>query len=59
MTVQGYHCLPGAGLTWPNDFTAMSPAGRPHRTASVAANNAAEVVVGPFEWVPNENVLRP
>lgn len=55
VTVTGYHCLPGAGLTWPNDFTAMSPAVG-LSTASVAANNAAEVVLGPFEWVPNENV---
>ena len=21
VTVNGFHCLPGAGLTWPNDFT--------------------------------------
>lgn len=55
VTVKGYHCLPGAGLTWPGDFTAMSPAAG--RTASaIAADNAAEVVFGPFEWVPNENV---
>ena len=55
VTVQGYHCLPGAGLIWPNDFTAMSPtAGL--TTPSVAANNATEVVLGPFEWVPNENL---
>ncbi|MFE7657520.1 hypothetical protein ACFU6M_32310 [Streptomyces bottropensis] len=54
VTVQGYHCLPGAGLSWPGDFTPMSPtAGL--TAPSVAANNAAEVVFGPFEWVPNEN----
>jgi len=55
VTVKGYHSLPGAGLVWPGDFTPMSPAaGR--TTPAVAANNAAEVVLGPFEWVPNENV---
>jgi zinc metalloprotease ZmpB len=55
VTVRGYHCLPGAGLIWPNDFTAMSPAvGLP--VPAVAAGSTAEVVVGPFEWVPNENV---
>jgi hypothetical protein len=55
VTVKGFHCLPGAGLTWPTDFTAMSPpAGL--STSSIAANSSAEVVLGPFEWVPNENI---
>jgi hypothetical protein len=54
VTVQGYHCLPGAGLTWPDDFTAMSPAGL--TVPSIPANGAGEVVLGPFEWTPNENV---
>lgn len=55
VTVRGYHCLPGAGLTWPNDFTAMSPAAG-LTVPAVAAGSAAEVIVGPFAWVPNENV---
>jgi hypothetical protein len=55
VTVKGYHCLPGAGLTWPTDFTVMAPSAG-LSTVSIAANNAAEVVLGPFEWVPNENV---
>ncbi len=55
VTVKGYHCLPGAGLTWPNDFTTMSPASG-LTTPSIAANNGAEMVLGPFEWLPNENV---
>lgn len=54
VTVKGYHSLPGAGLTWPDDFTAMSPAAG-LVAASVAANSAAEVTVGPFEWEPNIN----
>jgi zinc metalloprotease ZmpB len=54
VTVRGYHCLPGAGLTWPNDFTAMSPA--TGITVPGIAAGGAGVVVGPFEWVPNENV---
>jgi hypothetical protein len=33
----------------------MSPAAG-LTTPSVAANNAAEVMLGPFQWVPNENV---
>ncbi|MEU1192922.1 hypothetical protein [Streptomyces sp. NPDC005859] len=55
VTVQGYHCLPGAGLTWPGDFTAMSPAAG-LTVPGVPANGAGEVVLGPFEWTPNENV---
>jgi zinc metalloprotease ZmpB len=54
VTVKGYHSLPGAGLTWPDDFTAMTPA-TGLVAASVAANSAAEVTLGPFEWEPNIN----
>ena len=56
VTVKGYHSLPGAGLTWPSDFTAMSPAAG-HVAASVPANSAGEVTLGPFEWVPNVNAF--
>ncbi len=55
VTVKCFHCLPGAGLTWPTDFTEMSPVGG-LPIASIGANNTEEVPVGPFEWVPNENV---
>jgi hypothetical protein len=55
VNVKGYHCLPGAGLTWPVDFTQMGPAAGLH-VASIASNNSAEVIVGPFEWIPNENI---
>jgi zinc metalloprotease ZmpB len=54
-TVRVYHCLPGAGLTWPTDFTQATPvAGLP--TGNVLANNGNDVVVGPFTWQPNRNV---
>jgi hypothetical protein len=54
-TVKVYHCLPGAGLTWPTDFVQAGPvAGLP--TGNVVANNGNEVIVGPFEWTPNANV---
>lgn len=55
VNVKGFHCLPGAGLTWPTDFTAMTPAGG-LAVASIGANKSQEVVVGPFAWVPNTNV---
>jgi hypothetical protein len=55
VTVRSFHSLPGAGLTWPGDFTAMSPAGG-LPIPSIGANNTQEVTVGPFEWVPNVNM---
>lgn len=54
VTVRGYHTLPGAGLTWPNDFEEFGPAGG-ITVASVPANNSGEVIVGPFTWSPNIN----
>lgn len=53
-TVKVYHCLPGAGLTWPTDFVQAGPAaGLP--TGNVLANSGNEVTVGPFAWTPNPN----
>jgi hypothetical protein len=54
VTVRSYHSLPGAGLTWPNDFTEMSPVGG-LPIPSIGPNNSEEATVGPFEWVPNVN----
>lgn len=54
VTVRAFHSLPGAGLTWPNDFVEMTPVGG-LPIASIPANNAGEVQVGPFEWEPNIN----
>lgn len=54
VTVRAFHSLPGAGLTWPNDFVEMNPIGG-LPIASIAANNAAEATVGPFTWEPNIN----
>jgi zinc metalloprotease ZmpB len=49
--VSGYHCRPSAGLTWPDDWQAMT-------TASVAVPGSiaagGSVIVGPFEWTPSE-----
>lgn len=54
VTVRGWHCRPGAGLTWPTDFTEMSPSGGSTPT-TIAANDSTGVVIGPFEWTPNVN----
>jgi hypothetical protein len=55
VTVRAYHSLPGAGLTWPNDFVEMTPNGG-LVAASIGPNSTQEVTVGPFEWQPNLNV---
>jgi hypothetical protein len=50
VVVKAYHANPAAGLSYPNDWIPMTT---PQRTAAnVVANNAGEVVVGPFSWVP-------
>ena len=56
VVVKGFHTLPGAGLTWPMDFTSMSPASGV-TVPSIAASNSEEVTVGPFEWTPNVNAF--
>jgi hypothetical protein len=51
VVVKGYHANPSTGLLWPNDWQAMST---PSLNApNVAANNAAEITVGPFKWKPS------
>ena len=53
VVVRGFHCLPGAGLLWPNDFQAMTT---PQvAVGSLGANDSEEPIVGPFEWTPNIN----
>lgn len=52
--VRGYHCIPMAGVLWPNDlqpFTTpelMAPGG-----GTLLGNE--EKIVGPFEWTPVVN----
>jgi hypothetical protein len=50
VVVKAFHANPAAGLSYPIDWTPMSTA---QLTApNVAANNASEITVGPFEWIP-------
>jgi HYDIN/CFA65/VesB family protein len=53
VNVRGFHCKPLAGHVWPTDFKNMDTAeiGAP----SIQPNGGDEIVVGPFEWVPNPN----
>ena len=50
VNVSAYHCLPGMGLSFPDDWTAMD-------TANLSAGNlapGAETIVGPFEFIPTQ-----
>jgi zinc metalloprotease ZmpB len=50
--VRGFHCRPSAGLVYPDDWQPMAPAQL--AAADVPPNSAAEILVGPFEWVPSQ-----
>ncbi len=50
VAVKAYHANPAAGLSYPIDWTPMTTAQL--SAADVPANNAAEITVGPFQWVP-------
>jgi hypothetical protein len=48
--VKAYHANPAAGLSYPGDWIPSITAQL--SAADVPANNAGEITVGPFEWVP-------
>jgi hypothetical protein len=48
--VKAYHANPAAGLSYPNDWIPMTTSQL--AAANVPANNASEIVVGPFAWTP-------
>jgi zinc metalloprotease ZmpB len=51
VVVSGFHCRPSAGLTWPDDWQAMTTAFI-NVPGSIASG--AQTIVGPFEWIPSE-----
>ena len=53
VVVRGFHTKPGAGLNWPADFDPLTTA--QIDVGTVNANDAEEIIVGPFEWTPNVN----
>ena len=52
VVVKAYHANPAAGLVYPNDWQPMTTPQL--AAANVPANNAAEIVVGPFQWTPTQ-----
>jgi hypothetical protein len=51
VVVSGFHCRPSAGLTWPDDWEAMTTASI---NVSGSIPSGGQTVVGPFEWTPSE-----
>lgn len=49
IVVRGFHTDPGAGLTWPDDFQAMTTASLP--VPDIPSGGVE--TVGPFEWTPS------
>jgi len=50
VTVRAFHCNPGVGLTWPDDWQTMT-------TPSLTVPNippGGEATVGPFTWTPSQ-----
>lgn len=52
VVVKGFHCLPGIGLVYPDDWASMTTTQL--AIPNLAANDSVGVVVGPFEWTPSQ-----
>jgi hypothetical protein len=52
VVVRAFHCRPSAGLVYPDDWQPMTTAQL--AAANVPANSAAEIIVGPFRWLPSQ-----
>lgn len=50
VVVKAYHCAPGAGLSWPDDWVALDTDKSP--PGGTLAPTSTGVVVGPFLWTP-------
>jgi hypothetical protein len=51
VTVRAFHTGSGTKRVYPRDYRAMKPAKR--TVAKVPPNSSAEIVIGPFAWVPS------
>lgn len=52
VVVRGYHAYPSVGLTYPDDWIPMTDVLLV--APSIAGNDSTGVVVGPFQWTPEE-----
>jgi zinc metalloprotease ZmpB len=53
VTVRAFHCAPGIGLVWPEDWAEMD-ASQVTQPANILPGPSNGVVVGPFTWTPDE-----
>lgn len=51
--VHGYHSKSGGGLTLPTDLQPLSTG--QILVGTLAGNNVEEIIIGPFEWIPEIN----
>jgi len=52
VVVKGFHCLPGIGLVYPDDWAPMTTAQL--SAPNLSAGDNTGVVIGPFEWTPSQ-----
>ncbi|HYW16906.1 MAG TPA: hypothetical protein VE891_12245 [Allosphingosinicella sp.] len=52
VVVKAFHCLPGAGLTYPTDWAPMATPQLPG--PNLAAGDMVGQIVGPFQWIPSQ-----
>ena len=52
VVVRAFHCQPSAGLVYPDDWQPMTTSQL--AAANVPPNSAAEIIVGPFDWMPSQ-----
>jgi len=53
VTVRAFHCAPGIGLVWPEDWVEMD-ASLVTQPANVLPGAGNGIIVGPFTWTPSE-----
>lgn len=53
VTVRAFHCAPGIGLVWPNDWVEMDTT-MVVQPANIVPGAGSGVIVGPFTWTPTE-----
>lgn len=53
VTVRAFHCNPGIGLVWPDDWTEMD-ASAAIATTNIVPGAGNGVIAGPFTWTPTE-----
>jgi Zn-dependent metalloprotease len=51
--VRAFHCAPGIGLIWPNDWIEMDES-QVAQPANILPGVNKGIIVGPFKWIPED-----